>query len=324
MVVGALAMGGAIGCTPGEGTEGEGETENGSTGGTGNASMSSTGADETAGPATGSGGEESGPGSDDGLQDTGDTGPGETTGGEAGCQPTPTRMVVLGDSIAACAGVGGKDSDDCAPKRLNSWLAANVGPLSYENLSVGGAATTDDSNFQLGTIEVGMPGHVLVMIYIGGNDLAPYIFASDQAALDGWNNTTGPQVAAAWEEILDFLGDPANFPDGVTLLMNTQYNPFDDCTAPPYNVSETKIELLHAHNDALEERAASREWAFITDQHPSYLGHGHYVNDSSCPYYDPSFEGWMGDLIHPNVLGHHHLSDEMVAVAEQELYGACP
>ena len=54
MVVGALAMGGAIGCTPGEGTEGEGETENGSTGGTGNASMSSTGADETAGPATGS------------------------------------------------------------------------------------------------------------------------------------------------------------------------------------------------------------------------------------------------------------------------------
>lgn len=255
-----------------------------------------------------------------GSTDDGDTSTGEPP---AGCQPTPTRMVILGDSIAACAGVGGKDSNDCAPKLLNDHFAATYGPLTYENLSVGGAVTSDIPQYQLPDIEVGIPGHAVVMIYIGGNDLAGYIFGSDQAAIDGWNNTTGPEVAAAWEEILAFLEDESNFPDGVTLLMNTQYNPFDDCTAPPYFVSETKIELLHAHNDALVDRANSRPWGFIADQHPSYLGHGHYVNDQSCPHYDESFDGWMGDLIHPNALGHHHLADVMIEVAETQIYAGC-
>jgi lysophospholipase L1-like esterase len=275
---------------------------------------------------TGSGGMEgsSTSGSSDGPAETTDGGEDTTTGEPpAGCQPTPTRMVILGDSIAACAGVGGKDSNDCAPKRLNDHFAATYGPLTYENLAVGGAVTTDIPQYQLPDIDVGIPGHVFVMIYIGGNDLAPYIFQSDQAALNGWNNTTGPAVAAAWEEILAFLGDPQRFPDGVTLLVNTQYNPFDDCTAPPYFVSQTKIELLHAHNDALTDRAMSQPWGFVADQHPSYLGHGHYVNDASCPYYDETFDGWMGDLIHPNALGHHHLADIMIEVAETEIYGAC-
>lgn len=281
----------------------------------------------TSGLDTGSGGPDSegttaSPPSD--TSASGDSGEDTTTTGEpVGCQPVPARMVVLGDSIPACVGVGGKDSNDCAPKQLNDYLVETYGPMTYENLSVGGAVTTDVSNDQIFDIEVGVPGHVIVVIYIGGNDLAQYMFLPDQNALDGWNNTTGPEVAAAWEDILDFLGDATNFPDGVTLLMNTQYNPFDDCTAPPYFISETKIELLHAHNQALTDRAASREWAFIADQHPSYLGHGHYVNDSSCPHYDASFEGWMGDLIHPNVLGHQHLSDVMAELADVEIYGAC-
>ena len=303
----------------------------GSEGSTSSDGGSSSGRDEPANPTadpassgldSASGGME---GSTSGGPVDGTTDGGETTTGEppAGCQPTPTRMVILGDSIAACAVVGGKDSDDCAPKIINDHFAATYGPLTYENLAVGGAVTSDVPQYQLPDIEVGMPGHVLVMIYVGGNDLAAYIVGSDQAAIDGWNNTTGPEVAAAWEEILAFLGDPANFPDGVTLLMNTQYNPFDDCTAPPYFVSETKIELLHAHNQALMDRAHSQPWGFIADQHPSYLGHGHYVNDASCPYYDESFEGWMGDLIHPNALGHHHLADVMIEVAELEIYGGC-
>lgn len=306
--MGTLVLGSMVACGPAESSEGTGEDE-GTTGDTG--TLETTGGDATAGPATDTG------------EPTAD-GSGESTGSPpVDCQPTPSRMVVLGDSIAACAVVGGKDSDHCAPKRLNEWLNANVGEVTYENLSVGGAVTTDVVDNQLGTIEVGQPGHVFVMIYVGGNDLAQYIPLPDATAISGWNDTTGPEVAAAWETILDFLGDPANFPDGVTLLMNTQYNPFDDCTAPPYFVSETKIELLHAHNDALTERAGSREWGFIADQHPSFLGHGHYFEDSSCPYYDPTFEGWMGDLIHPNPGGHHHLADEMILVAQQEIYGGC-
>jgi len=321
----SIACGGSS-SDDGEGTEGAGSSS-GASEDTEAASASSTGPGTSGvdGDSGGMEGSSSSSGGSEGPADTTDTGDDTTTGDEppAGCQPTPTRMVILGDSIAACAGVGGKDSNDCAPKIVNDHFAATYGPITYENLSVGGAVTSDIPQYQLPDINVGIPGHVLVMIYIGGNDLAPYIFQSDQAALDGWNNTTGPEVAAAWEEILTFLGDPQNFPDGVTLLMNTQYNPFDDCTAPPYFVSETKIELLHAHNQALTDRAASQPWGFIADQHPSYLGHGHYVNDASCPYYDESFEGWMGDLIHPNALGHHHLADVMIEVAETEIYGAC-
>lgn len=325
MVVSAASSGLLLACGGPASTDGDG-SDGTSSGGETDDPPGSTGM----GPTTGLDSSGDGTGSDGGSTslpptDTTDTADESSSGDPppGDCQPVPTRMVVLGDSIVACVGVGGKGSDDCAPKRLNDHLAATQGPLTYENLSVGGAVTRDIPQFQLDDIEVGIPGHVLVVIYIGGNDLSPYIFGSDQAALDGWNNTTGPEVAAAWEEILTFLGDETNFPDGVTLLINTQYNPFDDCTAPPYFVSETKIELLHAHNEALIDRAASREWGFHADQHPSYLGHGHYVNDPSCPYYDESFEGWMGDLIHPNVLGHHHLADVMIEVADGQIYGGC-
>lgn len=328
----ALSCGSLVACggaATSDGSEGGSSSDGTSTGGTGSGTEEPpdpTTEPSTSGLDSGSGGMD-GSSSDGGSEGSaGDTTDGgDTTTGEppVSCQPTPTRMVILGDSIVACAGVGGKDSSDCAPKIVNDHFAQNHGALTYENLSVGGAVTTDIPQYQLPDIEVGIPGHVLVMIYIGGNDLAGYIFQSDQAALDGWNNTTGPAVAAAWEEILAFLGDPQSFPDGVTLLMNTQYNPFDDCTAPPYFVSQTKIDLLHAHNQALTDRAHSQPWGFIADQHPSYLGHGHYVNDASCPYYDESFEGWMGDLIHPNAVGHHHLADVMIEVVETQVYGAC-
>jgi hypothetical protein len=319
-MVGACGVLAACGGAGDDGSDGAGSSGEGrgSTGGAEDPLEPTTGATTSAD--TGSG--EAGSGSEGpaNTTDGGDTSTGEPPGE---CQPTPTRMVVLGDSIAACAVVGGKDSDDCGPKIVHDHLAATYGPVTYENLAVGGAVTRDVPDDQLPDIEVGIPGHVFVMIYVGGNDLAAYIFGTDQAAIDGWNDTTGPEVAAAWEEILAFLGDPANFPDGVTLLMNTQYNPFDDCTAPPYFVTETKIELLHAHNDALVARAQSQPWGFIADQHPSFLGHGHYVDDAGCPYYDESFDGWMGDLIHPNVAGHRHLADVMIEVADTEIFGGC-
>ncbi|MEM7152386.1 MAG: SGNH/GDSL hydrolase family protein [Myxococcota bacterium] len=308
------------------GTEGEGSTGEATSGET---PPGGTAVNDDAADTSGGGAEADSGGSDDSSDPsaTDDGSEDDTTTGDdpppLACQPDPARMVVLGDSIAACAGVGGINSDDCAPRLVHDYLAERFGDVTYENISVGGAVTTGVSNNQIFNIEVGQPGHVFVMIYIGGNDLAPYIFQSDEAAINGWENTTGPTVATAWEEILAFFDDETNFPDGVTLLMNTQYNPFDDCTAPPYFVSQVKIELLHAHNDALTDRAASRPWAFIADQHPVYLGHGHYVNDSNCPHYDASFEPYMNDLIHPNEPGHHNLADVMIEEMEATVYGEC-
>ena len=53
------------------------------------------------------------------------------------------------------------------------------------------AVTDDVPNSQMLNIQTGMPGHVLVNIHIGGNDLAPFIFQSDQAAMDAF----GPLIA---------------------------------------------------------------------------------------------------------------------------------
>jgi lysophospholipase L1-like esterase len=261
---------------------------------------------------------------DTGAMDTGDGDSGGSgSGGESGlCLPKPTRLIVFGDSIAACFGVGGKQSNDCAPKIVQQYISDTYGPVSYENLAVNGDRTTHVPDQQLPGMEVG-PGHALVMIYIGGNDLAQYIFSSDDEAVNAWENTTGPEVAQKWEEIFDFLEDPANFPDGVTLLMNNQYNPFDDCTAPPYeSVTPIKTMLLHQHNDALAERAAAHDIAFITDQHSSYLGHGHHFDDSSCRSYIEGGQGWMFDIIHPNVAGHRNLADEMQLVVDS-FYDGC-
>ncbi|MEM7154055.1 MAG: SGNH/GDSL hydrolase family protein [Myxococcota bacterium] len=265
-----------------------------------------------------------GEGSAEGSEDDGATDDaGETGMAEPQCEPTPTRMVVLGDSIFACFGVGGKQSADCSALQLHSYISDTVGPVSYENLAVNGARTTDVINNQIPAMEVGMPGHVFVLVFIGGNDLAAHIFSSDDAATNAWENTTGPDVANHWENIFAFFENPANFPDGVTVLMNTQYNPFDDCTASPYpTVTPVKNEILGMHNVALTARADARDYVFIADQHAPFLGHGHHFDKPECPGYIAGAENWMNDLIHPDAAGHANIG-QVLSNAVDGMYVDC-
>jgi lysophospholipase L1-like esterase len=252
--------------------------------------------------------------------ESGDEAPATT--GEGECPTTPTRLVVLGDSILACYGeVIGPNSDTCSAKIFHGHVSATVGPVSYENLAVPGAVTHDVAASQLGTIPVGMPGHVMVLIFIGGNDLSEYIIASDQAAIDGYAEKR-PLLDADWAAIFAFIDDPNNFPDGVTLLMNTQYNPFDDCTAPPYEVmSPVKTELIGDYNDDLVAKA-DRPGGYIADQHAAYLGHGHHYATASCPFYMEGAASWMFDQIHPNTEGHASLATVLAAKAD-DIYAGC-
>lgn len=271
----------------------------------------------------GSGADDGDDAADTGAADSGGPGTGgaESGGAEELCLPAPTRLIVFGDSIFACFGVGGKNSDNCAPKIVSDYFAENYGPVSYENLAVNGDRTKHVPDDQMPNMAVG-PGHALVLIFIGGNDLAQYIFVSDDEAASGWD-TTAPEVAQKWDEIFAFLEDPANFPDGVTVVMNTQYNPFDDCTAPPYeSVTPFKTMLLHDHNDLLRARADAHDYAYMVDQHPSYLGHGHHYDDSACPHFAEGAGGWMFDIIHPNAEGHRNIATEIEAVIDT-LYAGC-
>jgi lysophospholipase L1-like esterase len=307
----------ALGCAQDDAPADDGAgSSDGTSGATGESGMSATTASTTA-PGTTPADESSG---DPAESESGDTAPGTTGAGE--CPTTPTRLVVLGDSILACFGaVIGPDSDTCSAKIFHEHVSATVGPVSYENLAVPGAVTHDVVTNQLDAIPVGMPGHVMLLIFIGGNDLSGYIISSDQDAIDGYAEKR-PQLDADWAAIFEFLNDETNFPDGVTLVMNTQYNPFDDCTAPPYEVmSPVKTELINEYNDDLVAKAESQD-GYIADQHAAYLGHGHHYATASCPSYVEGAEAWMFDQIHPNVAGHASLATVLAATADQ-IYAGC-
>ncbi len=242
--------------------------------------------------------------------------------GSLSCAPKPTRLVVLGDSITACSTIGGINGDGCSPKIFHSYLdGSHAAGLDYQNHAVGGAVTDDVPNRQLDRIATGQPGHVLVLIYIGGNDLQPYIFISDGAAESRFE-TDMPRILNEWTRILDFFDDQTKFPDGVTVMMNTQYNPFDDCTASPYNLSAYKIDLLGQFNNNLRTVADARDNVVLTDQHSPYLGHGHHYNVDSCPHYASGAESWMADLIHPNRAGHANLAAQWADTADR-MYQDC-
>lgn len=258
--------------------------------------------------------------------DDNDTG-GESSAVDAGsdpvalCAPTPTRMIVLGDSIAACAGVGGKEGATCGPKMFHKELAAGYAPgLVYQNRAISGAVTKNVPNSQLNSVATG-EGHVLVLVYVGGNDMQKYLTQTDAAAEAGLRGDL-PGIIEDWRSIFAFFNESANFPDGATVIMNNQYNPFDDCTAPPYNLSSTKSSLLGEFNGELAALAEEFDNVTLTDQHTPYLGHGHHYNQSSCPHYQPGLEPFMNDLIHPNAAGHENLATQWALVSDQ-LYGNC-
>src|SRR6266511_1755195 len=111
----------------------------------------------------------------------GDLPPAPDGGGVRKCPAVPKRVIILGDSITNCTVIGGPNSADCVSKQFFDHVKAKWSPSAqYVNAAVGGAQTAGVKQQRAG-LQTGA-GHVLVMIYIGGNDLAPYIFQSDSTA----------------------------------------------------------------------------------------------------------------------------------------------
>jgi len=220
-----------------------------------------------------------------------------------GCVDAPKRIVVLGDSITACSVIGGPMAAACVSKQFSDYVIAHYGPgATYENYAVGGAQIKD-----IATQLAGVPasqGPTLMMFFIGGNDLTPYLTQSDSAAMAGWTGTVEPMMQSMYDATFTALADTAKFPGGATLLMNTQYNPFDDCTAAPYNISAAKNAILGEFNAKIKSIAAAHgNAAIVVDQHSPFLGHGHHYQVATCPYYMANATPYMQDLIHANAAG---------------------
>ncbi|MEO6776303.1 MAG: SGNH/GDSL hydrolase family protein [Kofleriaceae bacterium] len=220
------------------------------------------------------------------------------------CVAAPKRIVILGDSITACSVVaGGPTSANCVSKQFSDYVIAHYGPgATYENYAVGGAQLKDIAG-QMANVPA-TQGPTLVMLFIGGNDLTPYLNLSDAAAMTGWTGTVEPMMQAVYDATFATLADPTKFPGGATLLMNTQYNPFDDCPAAPYNVSQAKTTILQEFNDQIKTIAGAHvDSAIVVDQHEPFLGHGLNYQATTCPHYIANATSYMQDLIHANAAG---------------------
>jgi hypothetical protein len=135
--------------------------------------------------------------------------------------------------------------------------------------------------------------------------------------------TIEPMLVSVYDSVFAKLANTTTFPDGAVLLMNTQYNPFDDCTASPYNLSAAKTGILHMFNDKVMAIANAHSTAAIAvDQHHPFLGHGHHYNVATCPYYTAGAAAWMQDTIHANPAGNVDLANVMNAGADR-LYRDC-
>jgi lysophospholipase L1-like esterase len=229
---------------------------------------------------------------------------------------------VIGDSITACSVVGGAQNANCVSKQFADYVIAQYGPgATYENYAVGGAKIADIAG-QLANVPT-TQGPTLLMLFIGGNDLTPYLTQSDAAATTGWTGTVEPMLQAVYDSIFAATADPAKFPGGATVLMNTQYNPFDDCTAAPYNISQTKTMILREFNDKIKTIAAAHpEAAIVVDTHSPFLGHGKHFDVATCPYYMANATPYMQDLIHANPVGNGVLAGVENSGADR-LYRDC-
>jgi lysophospholipase L1-like esterase len=279
----------------------------------------------SSGGGSGSGGSGSGSGSSSGVTgDGGGTTDGSAgTGGGIACGTTPTRYIVLGHSVAACYAVGGSTSETCSLKSTETYLAGKFPGVTYENYAVNGALIADVVNTQLPKV-AGSAGNVFVNLFIGGNDLAAHLYEPDATATQSWKNLQ-PAATQNMNAILSYFEDKSKFPGGATILVNSQYNPFDECvTFTNSFATSVKQDILKQFNALLVTIVAGHKSALVVDQYGAVLGHGDNYNQATsnasppaaCPHYASGSASWMADLIHPNALGHVPLGKQMTAAVD--------
>jgi lysophospholipase L1-like esterase len=232
----------------------------------------------------------------------------------------PTRIIFLGDSITAGDGTNEERQLYKAILQENAARWTGFDDVDLEtsfpsiaevvDVSVGGATTDTMLVSQLADLEsqLAFPasGETLIVFTIGGNDLQAALvpFANAQVVVD---KTLGNLA-----EIIDWLQDPAKFPDGAYLHVTNVYEPtdgigqYDDCF---FGIDfEEKMPYLEAYNQGVADMANEKGFAAV-DLRGHFLGHGWNYMDMNVPQHDmDDMTLWMlDDCIHPNPRGHHEL-----------------
>ena len=240
------------------------------------------------------------------------------------CRPRPARMAALGDSIASCL-LADLDGTDCAPDLIASYVREHVAPdLEYTNYAESGALTADWRT-QAEMVPTG-PGHLLLWVYLGGNDIIRCGQFLDAASVVTCVDGVISDLASEWMKIFEFFTDKARFPDGVTFLLNTQYALRDECDVPGDPPGgATRDAKLKQYNQALYVKFAEmRDDTIAIDQYSDWLGHGKHADDQRCPHCnrDDNTRWLANDNVHPNSAGQRHIADKW-KVAIDAIYGRC-
>jgi hypothetical protein len=226
--------------------------------------------------------------------------------GVDGCRPTPARFIILGDSIAT-----GFQEDSLLVTRLRV-LAPNA---VFQSFAVDGSKI-GDLPVQARRAAPGA-GHVFVWIWSIGNDMLSGGILAPDADL-------APRHAA-FAEVFDYFGDPGRFSSGATFLLNTQFDPYDNCEAPgasPWAGPVVMARFLDLNRIFFLDVAEARPDTIAIDQYPDFLGHGRNANIEGCPYCSADNTRWTDGVgFHPNETGRAHVADKW-AVAFARMLGA--
>jgi hypothetical protein len=224
-----------------------------------------------------------------------------------GCRPLPARLVVLGDSVA---------DRITQPSKLVTGLRARVPNLVYEKFSVSGSRVSD-LPAQARLVAPGA-GHVFVFIWSLGNDLLVGGILQPDADL--------APLHAAFAEVFDYFSDRGRFPGGATFLLNTYYDPFDNCDAPgarPWRGQATMDRVRYLHEVFFLDVAEARPDTVAIDHYPDFLGHGSNANIKGCPYCGSDNTQWVDGLMHPLAPGVEHVGDKWEVAFSRMLEPSC-
>jgi hypothetical protein len=247
---------------------------------------------------------------DAGLDDPPDTN--DDIVGADGCRPSPARLVILGDSVAAMGGTAPDYHQSLMTARLRELASPD---LVFESFAMGGAVVAD-LPAQAKRAAPGA-GHVFVWIWAIGNDMASGLVANPDADL--------APLHASFDEVFDYFADRALFPDGATFLLNTQYWPFDECNAPGArpDPGPALLERFLALNQTFFlDVATARPDAIAIDHYPDFLGHADNANVRGCPHCGVDNTAWTFSS-HPTQAGSAHIADKWFVAFDAMLGAQC-
>lgn len=246
-------------------------------------------------------------------------------------------LVVVGDSISDVGGDGGgqqpfyrtllvQNDDSLYPawKGLDLHTCWGLDPTAnVVKVSVGGAIATENPSSgasilldQVKNLPASLPGPVLVVGTIGGNDVLAgfldYLSGNQQAQQADLN-----AFLKGWDDAMTELTKPNRFGPGVRVdvLITNIYDPTggsgDWTYAPESKACPGELALwpkntptspvLKPWNNALVQEAAKYPHVYLMDLHGEFLNH--QVDT-------PNPQNWFhDDCIHPNSLGQEHIRE---------------